>query len=104
MKGKKIVEKNFIVIAEFFLKPGTMDTFLELAMEDSRKSQADEEGCLGFDVLVPANRENVVILYETYVNQAAFEIHKTMPHFKPFAEGIPPLLSRERTIRFLADI
>ncbi len=98
------MEKKFIVIAEFYLKPGTMDAFLKLAMEDSARSQADEEGCLGFDVLVPQNKEDVVILYETYVDAEAFEVHKRMPHYKPFVEGIPSLLSKERTVQFLTHI
>ncbi len=104
-EGKEtVMDKKFIVIAEFFLKPGTMDTFIELAMEDSKRSVADEEGCLGFDVLVPQNKENVVILYETYVDAEAFEAHKSMPHYKPFVEGIPSLLSQERTVQFLTNI
>ncbi len=97
------MEKEFVVIAEFFIKPGSMEKFLELALEDSKKSVGNEEGCLGFDVLVPRNKENVVILYETYKNKEAFEVHKTMPHYKPFVEGIPSLLSKERTVRFLSE-
>ncbi len=97
------MERKFIVIAEFYLKPGSMDKFLALALEDSAKSVANEEGCLGFDVLVPQNKQDTVVLYETYKSKEAFEVHKTMPHFKPFVEGIPPLLSKERTIQFLSD-
>ena len=97
------MEKEFIVIAEFFLKPGCMEKFIELAIQDSEKSIANEEGCLGFDVLVPQNKDNVVILYEAYKSKDAFEIHKTMPHYKPFAEGVPSLLSRERNVKFLSE-
>ena len=97
------MDKEYIVIAEFFLKPGSMDKFIELAMEDSKESLANEEGCLGFDVLVPQNKEDVVILYETYKSKDAFETHRTMPHYKPFIEGIPSLLSKERTVKFLSD-
>ncbi len=98
------MEKNFIVIAEFFLKPGTMEEFIGFAMEDSEKSLANEEGCLNFDVLVPRNKKNVVILYEIYKSRDAFDTHRTMPHYQPFKDGTNPLLAKEPNVQFLNTI
>ncbi|GHC15877.1 antibiotic biosynthesis monooxygenase [Kushneria pakistanensis] len=93
---------SFVVLAEFNIRKGQRDAFLALAHNDANESLANESGCHQFDVLVPEEDGNTVILHEVYTDRAAFDKHLEMPHYKPFKEGTDPLLEGEPTVRFLS--
>ncbi|HET7314595.1 putative quinol monooxygenase [Salinisphaera sp.] len=93
-------QPGFIVIAEFALKPGQRQAFLEHAHEDARQSLANEDDCHQFDVLVPDDADNVVVLHEAYTDRAAFDTHTRMPHYQPFKDDTAPLLASEPVVRF----
>ncbi|WP_438768270.1 putative quinol monooxygenase [Kushneria sp. TE3] len=93
---------NFVVLAEFRIKQGQRDAFLALAHNDANESLANESGCHQFDVLVPEEDGNIVILHEVYTDRAAFDNHMAMPHYKPFKEGTDPLLEEAPNVRFLS--
>lgn len=91
---------QFVVIAEFPIKPGQVPAFLALAHNDANESLANEEGCLSFEVLTPEGSEDQVVLHEVYRDRAAFEHHMQMPHYAPFKAGTEPLLADEPRVRF----
>lgn len=91
---------GFTVIAEFQVKPGQRDAFVELAHEDARRSLADEPGCHQFDVLIGEADPNLVVLHECYTDREAFETHMNMPHYPPFKSGSEPLLATAPHVRF----
>ncbi|MTI16251.1 antibiotic biosynthesis monooxygenase [Rhodobacteraceae bacterium RKSG542] len=91
----------YAVIAEFKVKPGCLEQFLEVAREDAEHSVRDEEGCLVFDVNVSAEDENTVILYEVYTSREAFDAHLKTPHLAKFRENFPPLIEDRVPGRFL---
>lgn len=93
-------QPGFVVIAEFAIKPGERAAFLEHAHEDARQSLANEDGCHQFDVLVPEDAGNVVVLHEAYTDRAAFDAHTRMPHYQPFKDGTTPLLAADPVVRF----
>ncbi|MBB3103195.1 putative quinol monooxygenase [Azomonas macrocytogenes] len=95
---------RFVVLAEFNLKPGTLDAFLELANADARESLANEEHCYAFDVLIHEGNADTVVLHEVYRDRNAFEYHQTMPHYAPFKQGSAPLLAGEPSVRFFQGI
>lgn len=63
------------LVVEFQIKDGKLDDFLPIIREHAAGTLADEEGCLQFDVLLPKEGGNRVLLYEAYRDDAAFEIH-----------------------------
>lgn len=93
-------QPSFVVIAEFPVKDGQRDAFLEHAHEDARQSLANEPGCHQFDVLTTADDDTQVVLHEAYTDRAAFDAHTAMPHYQPFKEATGPLLAGEPTVRF----
>lgn len=90
----------FVVIAEFKVKEGQMQAFLELARDDAERSVTDEPGCRQFDVVVPADGDTVVF-YEVYDGRSAFDAHRETAHFARFRDGFPALVSERREPRFL---
>ena len=84
------------IIAEFEVKPGALEQFLELAKADAAQSVAKEPGCRQFDVTLEREAANRVVLYEIYDDEAAFDAHLQTAHLKAFRDGIEPLvLSRK---------
>ncbi|TNC07693.1 antibiotic biosynthesis monooxygenase [Methylobacterium terricola] len=94
--------RPFVVIAEFRVKPGSLDAFLALAHDDARSSVADEPGCRAFDVAVSESDPQAVVFYEVYDDRAAFDAHLETPHLARFRDGFPALIAEERPVRFLA--
>jgi len=90
----------FVIIAEFTIKPGCIDAFLELARQDARGSVANEAGCRQFDALLPEAASDQVVLYEVYDDRAAFEVHLQSAHYFPFRDGVPALTIGDPKVRF----
>ena len=90
----------FVVTVTFRLKSGQRAAFLPLMLENARLSRALEPGCAQFDV---CESEDEIFLYELYSDAAAFEQHKTMPHYLTFSETTAPMVA-EKHVRTYALI
>ena len=62
-----------VVIIE--VKPGQREAVLQVAKAHAARSLSGEPGTLQFDVLVPINQDDKVMLYEAYLDEAAYEVH-----------------------------
>ncbi len=91
MSASTAREGQFVIVAEFEVKPEGLEHFLELAKADASQSVAKEPGCRQFDVTVDRSA-NRVLLYEVYDDQAAFDAHLQTPHLEAFRAGIEPLV------------
>ena len=89
----------FVIVAEFEVRPETIDGFLEAAVADARASVANEPGCRQFDVTLDREQPNRVALYEVYDDEAAFDAHLATPHLKAFRAGIEALIVSRRVRR-----
>ena len=75
----------FAVIVTFDLHAGASDRFLELVLGNSAATLCREQGCVAFDVLRPSPGEpQRVVLYEVYLDRAAFDQHLATDHFATF--------------------
>jgi quinol monooxygenase YgiN len=102
MAASSAREGQFVIVAEFEIRPEGLDRFLELAKVDASQSVAKEPGCRQFDVTVDRESHRVV-LYEVYDDEAAFEAHLQTPHLKTFRAGIEPLVV-SRNVRRLTRV
>jgi (4S)-4-hydroxy-5-phosphonooxypentane-2,3-dione isomerase len=89
----------FGVTVSFALGDGQLSAFLDLVRRNAAESVREEEGCLRFDVSVPADKaaSPVVFLYELYRDRGAFEFHLRSGHFLAFDRASGPLVV-EKTI------
>lgn len=90
----------FVVAVTFFTTPEGYDRFVRLVTENAGRSLSDEPGCHRFDVCLSDARPNEVFLYELYDDEAAFEVHKTMPHYLTFSDGIADLVTGKEVRTF----
>jgi quinol monooxygenase YgiN len=83
----------YAVTVTFTIHDGQMEAFLPLILKNARASVADEPGCRQFDVCTDPERPGQVFLYELYDDEAAFEAHQQMPHFKATGVAVDGLVA-----------
>ncbi len=79
------------------VKPGLRDQFVEATLGDAIGSVRDEPGCFRFDVLTDDSDPDLVHLYEVYADQAAIEVHRTMPHYTEWSARVADWRDGEAT-------
>lgn len=77
----------YAVCVTFTVKPGAIDAFLPLMLDNARRSREDEPGCRRFDVCTDPDRPERIFLYEIYDDRAAFDAHGKTSHFISFDEA-----------------
>lgn len=75
---------RLVVLVEFDLEPSRFSAFDAAVRENAIASLNDEPGCQQFDVCVPHEGANRIVLYEIYDDEAAFQAHMETTHFKKF--------------------
>jgi quinol monooxygenase YgiN len=100
MAGSAAREGQFVIVAEFEVRPEALERFLALAKVDASQSVAKEPGCHQFDVTVDRAAARV-LLYEVYDDQAAFDAHLKTPHLEAFRAGIEPLVVSRNVRRLI---
>jgi (4S)-4-hydroxy-5-phosphonooxypentane-2,3-dione isomerase len=70
---------KFALVATIEVAPGRIGEFLPLMMAHRSRCLKDEPGTLQFEVLVPRDDNAKVMLYEVYVDEAAFDVHWNAP-------------------------
>lgn len=91
----------FVIIAEFTVMPDHFEAFKALCQEDAHLSATTEPGCRQFDVCVPEDAPNTVVLYEVYDDEAAFETHRRNAYVLQLVEAADRMTSG-RVVRRLA--
>ena len=89
----------FVVVVEFQLKPGMRAAFRALIDANADASVRNEPGCLQFDVLEPEGEDDRVLLYEIYVDKAAFDAHRQTGHFHTFNDASEGLCLKKAVTR-----
>ena len=93
-----------VLVVELTLVPGSKDNFLARVRRHREIVLKEEPGCRQFDVLVPDDRADTVLLHEVYDDQAAFDAHMETPHMKAYREDTGPMVAdRRRTLCRLDD-
>jgi quinol monooxygenase YgiN len=90
----------FIVIAQYRAQPGTADDIADVLRHHSASSAA-EPGCVQFTALRSADDPDRFVLYEVYVDEAAFDEHRATAHFRDNIDGfVAPRLAERNWSRY----
>ena len=79
------------LIVELRVKADLRSRLHEAAVEDAAAAVRDEPGCHRFDVLVPEDAADRLVLYEVYTDEAALAAHRKTPHLKAFRRVLDEL-------------
>jgi quinol monooxygenase YgiN len=88
-----------VLIARYYLRsPSDLDEIRNALEEMAEHVRRDEPGCRLYHVSRSTERDDLVLLYEQYVDEAALAAHRETSHFAEIIEGrvIPLLDRRER--------
>lgn len=91
---------RFVITVDFVLQTGALDPFLSLIKDNARKSLELEPGCHRFDVLVQKGMPDQILLYEIYVDRAAFDVHLRSAHFAAFNKASAPYVREKKVTEF----
>lgn len=81
------------VIATITVTPGSRETYLEQLMEHRRRSLENEPGTLMFEVLLPHDEPDEIMLYEVYADEASFDAHRSGESMAEIARNTKGLLT-----------
>ena len=73
--AKENTLSKIALVVDYRVKPDRREAFLRVIRAHAAGTLADEDGCLQFDVLVPRESADRVLLYEVYRDAAAYALH-----------------------------
>lgn len=91
--------EHFSLIVEFNVNPEHLRKFEELIEINAHTSFNEESGCLQFDVTQGIDDPCKVVLYEIYLDEAAFHEHMTKPHTASFLKAAGPMIRSQQVWR-----
>ena len=91
---------RYVITVDFTLHEGALEEFLPLIVENADRSRTVEPGCDRFDVLVPKDSTNRVLLYEIYRDKTAFGEHLKAPHFLEFNAASARLVKYKKIVEY----
>ena len=83
---------SFHVILHFHPKPGMADAFREHVLLVNSPSR-QEPGCIRIDVFETVREPVEFAIHSEWVDEAAFELHASLPHTVRFLEPAERLLT-----------
>ena len=94
-------EEAFAITVAFELAEGEVQNFHRLVSDNAAMSVEREPGCLRFDVLTPLEDALPhVLLYEIYVDRAAFALHLQSDHYLHFDQKSRDMVRRKTVANF----
>jgi quinol monooxygenase YgiN len=90
-----------VLVAKYYLRSPADVTVVKAALEEmAERVRADEPRCRLYQASSSTEREDLLLLYELYEDEAALAAHRETPHFREIIEGrvVPLLDRREREV------
>jgi quinol monooxygenase YgiN len=82
------------IIATIEIVPGRRAEVVPLLMAHRERSLKGEPGTLQFEVLLPHDEDNRVLLYELYKDAAAFEEHRNAASIARFRQETSGMIAK----------
>ena len=74
------------VVARIRAAPGKADALAAFLVEQAAEVRRREPGCLAYRVHRSTTDPDLFVFYETYVDDAAFDLHRSARHLAEFRE------------------
>lgn len=84
---------HFALIVTLRVKPGCIDSFLPLILENQRLSRQNETGCRRFDIYRSNEEDDLLFFVEEYDDPDAFKAHQESEHFKAYFEAAKDMMA-----------
>lgn len=75
--------QNLLLFVTYTAKPGMRDRFVQEIFESGVLEKIRrEDGCLGYDYYLSAEKEDEILLIEKWTSKEQQQIHLTQPHME----------------------
>ena len=81
-----------VLVVELEIDPKHFDTFVDIVTRHGANSLEIEEGCLRFEVLIPRESKNKLILVEMYADDAALDAHWDSDHMAAYRKRVSKMI------------
>ena len=86
---------KFAFFVEIGVDPAHREEFDDVMMKHSKRTLAEEQGCLKFDVYVSREDPNRYGLYEVFEDEAALIVHTSSDRLSGYREATDPIVVSE---------
>lgn len=93
----------FIVHVDVYVKPDSVDSFLEASVENATHSR-QEAGVARFDVVRDLSDPCHFVLVEVYRDEAAPALHKQTAHYAKWRDAVEPMMAKPRSSVKFANV
>ena len=94
----------YILMVRLKVKQDHIDDFIKASIADGTGSVLNEPGCRRFDIIQDETDPTLFAFNEVYNDEAAFEHHKTTPHFKQWDATVKPMLDGAVEVSFCRPV
>jgi quinol monooxygenase YgiN len=91
------------IIVEFDIDPAQFMAFNERIRAHAKRTLAVEKECRQFDVLVPKEGQNRIVLYEIYDSEAAVKAHIESDRYAEYQRSVKDMIKDRRVKICLRD-
>ena len=94
----------YILMVRLKVKLDRVDDFIKASIGDAEGSVRNEPGCRRFDIIQDADNPTLLAFTEVYNDEAAFEAHKTYPHFAEWDAAVKDMFDGEVEVSFCRPV
>jgi len=93
---------ELFIFAHFHAREG-QEVGVATALRDTIAASREEAGCLAIEAYRSTRDPALFYIHSRWVDEAAFELHVSLPHTVRFLERVKPLLGQGRSVRRTSD-
>ena len=94
----------YILMVRLTVKQDHIDDFIKASIADGTGSVLHEPGCHRFDIIQDETHPTLFAFTEVYSDEAAFEHHKTTPHFAQWDAAVKTMLDGAVEVSFCRPV
>ena len=87
------------LVVHLDIVPEKFDEFIKIARAHGKRSTEIEEGCISFQVMIPQEEPNQVILVEVYQDDDSLESHWNSEHMAAYLEKTGEMIAGRKRFK-----
>lgn len=92
--------ERFAIFVTIKLKPGSVEAFRPIILENASAAVRDEAECHEFHVMQAKDDPETFHFFEVYSSEESLETHRQAPHYKKYIAEAGDMIA-ERNIQFV---
>ena len=89
-----MLEDQLYIFARFHVREG-LEEKAAAVMQEMLPPVRGEGGCISIEIFRSTRDRRLFYLHSRWVDEAAFELHATLPHTRQFIKAVGPLIDHD---------